>query len=576
MPESFYFLSFWVLCWFLIRLDSTSNIYIWIVVGAIYGTSALIKPHAIFILPAIFMYMAYIFYRGGTLLSLRSFFAGAIFIFFALLIKMLVGYILAGSAGLTIFGPMYSSYATSTVSDIGRYVELLELTFVNIQGHFFAIALIYGLPFSLSVYVVVVILFKKFETLHIDNMRNIQLEKISFLVLALILNLIFVVGMFTASVVNSGPYESLYRLHLRYYNFALPLFYIVAAGAHSIVGRPNQRIVRCVIGSVVSCAAAYAIYTNLYPFLPSFIDSPEIRGIHVNLLYYRVIGGLLLLSLLFWIIFEKAGTLIYLYVALPLFVFTSYYHVVLEQRNRLVADVYDKAGMFAKQYLPKEDVANTLIVGSEPAGLYRSLFYLDNSEASLITIPRDSDLEFSELPSGKNWILIIGDHALLNGKFFQLSMNGFSLARVSGSNLIDFRKSAWPGVISKFQGLSSAESWGTWSNSHVAEFKFTTSLPEKFELHLVAHAFGPNVEDDFCAIVGSSIKKFRLSHNSKKLVLLFENFDHASSIKFTIPKPTSPKDLGLGADERKLGIAFVQMKVVSLEKAVHISNSERP
>ncbi len=36
------------------------------------------------------------------------------------------------------------------------------------------------------------------------------------------------------------------------------------------------------------------------------------------------------------------------------------------------------------------------------------------------------------------------------------------------------------------------------------------------------------------------------------------------TIKFDIPSPASPKDLGLGADERKLGIAFTELRIVPL------------
>ena len=73
-----------------------------------------------------------------------------------------------------------------------------------------------------------------------------------------------------------------------------------------------------------------------------------------------------------------------------------------------------------------------------------------------------------------------------------------TLDRVAGPRILDFRKSAWPGTISSATGLSSAEQWGTWSLGGSAMLEFSTPLPNRFAVHLVAHAFGPNVGKEFC------------------------------------------------------------------------------
>ena len=126
---------------------------------------------------------------------------------------------------------------------------------------------------------------------------------------------------------------------------------------------------------------------------------------------------------------------------------------------------------FAQQCLSKEELSKLVVVGSEPAGLLRTLFYLDNPQASLMTIPQGGECDPAKLPAGKEWVLVIGDHALAKKTGFELPMNGFTLARIhfarakaglssgengsflpvhsiSGASTIDFRKSAWPGVIS--------------------------------------------------------------------------------------------------------------------------------
>jgi len=45
MPESMYFFSFWLLTWFVIRLDDSSGKRVWCFAGMLLGLAALVKPH---------------------------------------------------------------------------------------------------------------------------------------------------------------------------------------------------------------------------------------------------------------------------------------------------------------------------------------------------------------------------------------------------------------------------------------------------------------------------------------------------------------------------------------------------
>lgn len=564
MPESFYFLSFWVLCWYLLCLDPTSSRYRWLTAGLIYGVSALVKPHSIFFLPAISAYIGFVFYQHRNFFSRPCCFAFAYFLLGAIVTKFGIGFILAGSSGLTIFGPLYGSIASSTASGADKYIQLLQLALVNIKGHLLVLALVYGLPLTIAFGVTTHRLFSKVASSDVARTQADQFGKISFLSLIILLNLVCVVALFTASVANSGPYESPYRLHLRYYNFALPLFYIVAAGALSTTIKINKNI-RYLAGAIVTICGVYAVWTNLVPYTPSHVDSPEIRGLHVDHVYFLVIGGFLISSLALWLVSQRNGLRLYLYLALPLFVAVSTFHVGSEQRNRLEQDVYDKAGIFTKQYLADEDLSKTVILGSEAGGLFRSLYYLDNANASLEIIQRGADYDLTKLPTGKDWILVIGDHELLGKPFYQIPMNGFALARASGESVLDFKKGAWPGIIRKVKGLSTPELWGTWSQSDIVTFEFAGSLPSEFEIHLVAHAFGPSVDKEFAALVGDDAVKFNLSANDELKIIRLNNPKGSNTLRFNIPNAVSPKALGLSGDDRNLGIGFVEMKIVTIE-----------
>lgn len=559
MPESFYFFCFWVFCWQLLKLDSESENYGWFGAGAIYATSALIKPHSILFLPAILIYIAFVFCRGRGLFCRKSAIAFASFILGALLIKFGVSYFLAGPAGLTIFGSLYGSMASSTRIDI---VQLFQVAFESIKGHILVVALIYGLPLSVAITIVINVLSGK-STPHLqENTRAARFERVAVLSLIILLNLFCVVALFTASVANSGPYETPYRLHMRYYNFALPLFYIVAAGASFETIEANRNVRYCV-GVMVAILGVGAIWTNLAPYTPNYVDSPEIRGLHLDLSYFHVIGSLFIVAIGLWLFSRRKGIQFYLYVVLPFFVCVSAYHVWLELDGRLKQDVYDKAGIFVKQYLTSEDLSRTVVMGSEAVGLFKSLYYIDNAKASSEILERDADLDLSKLPPDKDWVLVVGDHDLVGNPKYQIPMNGFNLVRTSKGNVIDFKRGAWPGIVLKVKGLSFAESWGTWSQSDDVVFEFVAPLPSQFEIHLVANAFGPNVDAEFEASVGDSIAKFRLSANREMKIIKLENPKGSRVIGIKIPNAISPRALGVSGDERNLGIGFVEMRIVS-------------
>jgi len=131
---------------------------------------------------------------------------------------------------------------------------------------------------------------------------------------------------------------------------------------------------------------------------------------------------------------------------------------------------------------------------------------------------------------------------------------------------VDFKQSAWPGVILRTQGLSSPEPWGTWSSGDFVSLEFSKPLPERFSVRLVADAFGPNVGKEFVAHVGNSAVRFTWEAKQgavpEEKVLKFTNPGKSSTLRIDIPSPASPKELGLNPDERTLGIALVELQIV--------------
>ena len=557
MPEALYFFSFWLLTWFIMRLDNTSDLRSWCFAGILLGLLALIKPHALFLLPPIAVYILYVGRKKEGQWVLQAIWNAVIFVAFAFAAKFSIGYLLAGKAGVTIFGSAYTSIASRTTSNLEHHFELLSLSTESAKGHILAICLMFGAPIAFAIKASFDSVLSKEETK--------SGHRIAAYALLVLVSLILVASVFTASIVGLGPYETATRLHMRYYNFALPLLLVIAASQLSLEQGTNTLKGRAIVAFPVGAAILYAVYTFLAPFTPNFIDSPELCGFTFNSIVFYVLSGVSFLALASWVYSAWAGATIFVYLLMPFAVGFSTYHVNQELRQYLVPNVFDKAGIITKQFLPNEELSKLIIVGSKPGGFFRSLFYLDNPKASWKKIPEGAAYDLSKLPAGKEWILVIGDDALPENICWQLPMDGFTLARATCTSAVDFKKSAWPGVISSARGLSKAEPWGTWSSGDVVTLEFSKPLAEKFTVHLVAHAFGPNVEKEFVAHVGDSAIRFTLAGSPEEKVLEFRNPKRSKIIKIDVPSPCSPKELGLSGDDRRLGIGFTELRIEPLD-----------
>lgn len=430
MPESAYFLSFWAFCWYLLRLDATASSGPWLAAGTLYAVSALIKPHSMFFLPAVLVYMAFLFWRTRRLLSRAAVKAMASFILGALVAKFGIGFALAGPAGLTLFGSLYGSIATSTALDLGKYAQLLPVAFESLKGNAVAVALMYGLPLVVAGTVMVNARSARSAPAFDEGTRDARLERVACLALAVVLNLICVVALFTASVGHWGPQE-VYRLHMRYYNFALPLLYVVAAGAIA-ANVQTGRWARYGLGAALIAVILYASATRLAPYVPNFVDSPEISGLQVDRLHFAIAACALMLTSASWMRAGGRGLRAYLYVALPLLVVISSYHISLRvMANRLTPDVYDTAGILVKRYLAPEDISKVVVVGADPGGLYRVLFHLDNAGASLDVVASDATYDLAKAPPDRKWALVVGRHAVAGGESVVISEKGFNLVRIA-------------------------------------------------------------------------------------------------------------------------------------------------
>lgn len=122
-----------------------------------------------------------------------------------------------------------------------------------------------------------------------------------------------------------------------------------------------------------------------------------------------------------------------------------------------------------------------------------------------------------------------------------------------------------PAALKNVAGLSDQEPFGIWSKDKMVTFEFDRALPKKFTLSLKGYAFGPNVGQEFRAMVGSKAQTFTLpANNPATITIALENSDKAKILSIEVPSPTRPRDLNLNQDGRQLGLAFYELSITPL------------
>jgi hypothetical protein len=130
---------------------------------------------------------------------------------------------------------------------------------------------------------------------------------------------------------------------------------------------------------------------------------------------------------------------------------------------------------------------------------------------------------------------------------------------------IDFRRPGYPVFIKDETGLSFLEEWGRWSDGRKVTLTLFNPLKGKFKLVLVGGAFGKNVGRPIPVRIGHLRQKLTFSgppHPGEIQTLEFALRRPATTIEFTIPRPTAPE-----RDNRRVGIGFVQLRIESLDQS---------
>jgi phosphoglycerol transferase len=552
MPETMYYFGFCVLSW----VALTRRHWHWalhaLACGVLLGLMSLMKVHAVFLVPALLLFLAYSRWLAGPGWVGSAVLAMAIGGAGMFAVKFGLGYLLAGEAGLSLFGPFYAGGANA--ASAGDKLHLLKPAFVIGRAHLMLLALAFGVPLAILLQSV------------LRPGRRAQAGQAELVGIYTLLVLGAAAGMtilYTATLAYPGTNEGL-RLHVRYYSFVFPLLWVVAAATQ---GRDERQpaALRWTLALLLTAVLAIAIVKfPTYSF--NAVDGPEAFALRLDKPLSLVILALQVAALFLWAAGRASARRVFLFAVTPLYIASG----IVDNNYQLGLYVDDQAadlaGKAAYRLVPPAERGKITVAGSEIGQVMRAQFHIDDKDSAMLVLPQGVPIEPYQLPVRNNWLLVFGNHALPPGLTPVAGNEHYALVhtsverRIVGSARFNEPYAA-SGLLSGAEGVADIEGFGRWSNAKQVVLHFNAPLPQHAFIVLKAWAYGDNTEFPFTLRIGGSRAPFRLSGTPQEIGLRLDTDGQQRSLTIEVPHPVSPMSYGDPRDPRLLGIALAEIEI---------------
>jgi phosphoglycerol transferase len=382
MPEMMYFSLMTVTIWVALVVSGRDSWPLWTILGLALGVTSLVKPHAIFLLPAFVIFaflLAYKKFGRGWFQGLRAGIAVSVGF---MITKFGLGFAFAGTEGLKLFGGYGSpvgalagavsetsvSVGAEEVARTGLEV-VLAVASSHLLVHASAMLLLAGVPLILSLRV-------SYSVMRTKQPIG-ETSSLFVLVALLTLSMVVVVALFESYVTARGDDHS-DRLILRYYEFLIPQFIIMGLLLPRFTD--SKRLFRIIQGSIIVAGSMF--FTIYYPptFDRQYADSSTLPGFADNHEFFIFVGLFVSSAVIFWIVNpEKGNQTIGRFIIPPVLILS-----LLMSQNKLIEingtpAYFDRAGWDSRSYLQDVEGNRILVIGKTRTEVFTVKFWIDEA-----------------------------------------------------------------------------------------------------------------------------------------------------------------------------------------------------
>ena len=417
MPESCYFLGFWLFVFLFISNLPHRGLIAGILGGVALGLLTLIKPHALAVLGGANLTLiiiallpeAFDLKRRDTV---RCFVAlNGVW----LAIVAMLHIVLFGHRDLDIFG----IYRDTPIP--GRLVYTKDMIKV-LFSHLAYIAPMFGLPI-----VVTVLAALGWLPAEVSESRS-RLRILSVFAIVVWGWLLVMTGSATVCFGYDSP-SDLARMLARYYDFALPLFLISFYATQD--GKPPEKARKLLHYGILVCLVlvlvGWRFFAGLRPV--GLADFPEMAWVtqphHIALSVFWPVAALVLAYYAIVGFKERTTYSTYLVAALV----AGSLLTVSAQRSFDIETRADLAGMLARSLFKGKERDHLLVVGSNPAIVRRCLFGIQ-ANPWVLELPAGTILDRLQIGKEVHWVLALDDYDLRVPSTTLLALPGLKILQL--------------------------------------------------------------------------------------------------------------------------------------------------
>ena len=561
MPEPMYVLVFWLVVLGFVRFVERPAPSRVTVLAVLLATLTLVKPHALMLsacflalVPAVILSLpAESPLRRGVL---RASVAFAV-VYYGTWIcgaSLLAGQLLFDPVG-ALYGGILKQSASAGIS-----AEMVRRIAVLAGKHAAVLVVLYGVPMYFAFGRLVTARTTEAEA---RTRTSTMVALAGFMILAI---LALMTVKFSVDVSGFGPYESIERLHGRYYGFVLPLLLVAAAGAVPAERVQWSQRLR-VLGLIALLAISVVVIRSVQP--QGWADFPESYAITSRpwVLWVAVAGSLLAAACALrrpvqaWHVYLVCFALVSAVTRLDLWQL---------QRHMPIVDE-DRAGQLMRATLTGQDRDAVMIFArGVDARPFRLAFYLMSRAKFGVTGDADR-VDCAAIPT--NTVLVATlDPVDVACDFVRTASVGqvdlFRRGRPAGDDLLGgdvhgtevWLTRAHRDAYSTW-GFHRAEVWGSWTAAPNAGVVLPQPVTGCVDVVVKGHAFGPNIGRDITARLGDEEARLAFAAEDAKVTARYRLTRPARSLEFSGMSPRSPVEAGVSQDGRPLGLGVVAVGV---------------
>jgi phosphoglycerol transferase len=434
LPEPMFFFFLGLTLYFVLKASEKPNWRTWAYAGSFLGLAGLAKPHALMAAMALGIYLLVASldrrpYWKFTALNVVGFAGGF------LVVRVLIGLIVAGPKSLNVFGAYGASGA------IGKFVGgvvggdgITEGELVGAGPVAGALGLFGSQSYTHSLVIaallgaaVVAILV---ATVDIFTTREVRPQH-RFALVALIWLVVMVIAivLFTGWITGGGD-DHTTRVLLRYYDYLFPIVMLaglVVAWDKQILSNTKAWIRWIVIAPIfLLISVAFAGYFGSLTI--QIADAPNLAGLVVDQTQLNVTANLMFLTL-FVIAFFPKFTIWAIALVVPWTMIGTGWQIQDQYQGFRAEDsAADKAGFFTRDFIDPEDLDSVLILAESRFDGRVASFWMEHNTDLELLAPA-SVYPTSSIPADIKWVLSIGSVSVESGEVVS-SEEGYTLVKV--------------------------------------------------------------------------------------------------------------------------------------------------